>query len=172
MQLPSGKRLMEVKLLNLFFFFKFILKLFSGNWVSVEIATRRLAADRNLNLQVFTGTHGVTNLWNEQMQWREIFLDHPERRLPAPMIFYKIVVNNNSGAVVIGVNNFHLTLEQIQSRGYIVCNNVLDRLSWMSTGQFNPNNLRRGFTYACEVQDFLRAVPHITTLGHVTNLLI
>lgn len=147
---------------------------FSGNWVSVELASRRLAADRNLNLQVFTGTHGVTNLWNEQMQWREIWLDHPERRLPAPMIYYKILVNNaaNSGAVLIGVNNSHLTLAQIQSRGYIVCPDVLNRLPWMTTAQFNPTNLRRGFTYACEVQAFLRAVPHIQTLGHITNLLV
>jgi hypothetical protein len=76
----------------------------SLNWVSVEISSRRLAADRNINLDVYTGTHGITRLWNTAGSRRQIFLDWPAARIPAPQIYYKILVNNanRSGVVLIG----------------------------------------------------------------------
>jgi hypothetical protein len=76
----------------------------SLNWVSVEISSRRLAADRNINLDVYTGTFGITRLWNSAGSRRQIFLDWPAGRIPAPMIYYKILVNNadRSGVVLIG----------------------------------------------------------------------
>mgnify|MGYP003507653355 CR=1 FL=1 len=139
--------------------------------MSVEISSRRLAADRNINLDVFTGTFGITRLWTPAGQFREIFLDWPAARIPAPMIYYKILVNraNNSGIVLIGVNNFHLTLAQIQSNGYIVCTDVSSQINWVS---WSRTNLARGFSYACSVADFIRAVPHVPGLGSINTLLV
>lgn len=139
--------------------------------MSVEISSRRLAADRNINLEVWTGTHGITNLWTAARQWRQIFLDWPAARIPTPMLYYKLIVHrpSNSGVVLLGVNNFHLTLNEIMSRGYVICNDVASRINWVS---WSRTNLARGYGYACEVQDFLRAVPHVTGLGSITNLLV
>ena len=139
--------------------------------MSVEISSRRLAADRNIHLDVFTGTFGITHLWTEAREFRRIFFDWPAAQIPVPMIYYKILVNraNNSGIVLIGVNNYHLTLEEIQSNGYIVCNDVADQISYVS---WSRTNLVRGYSYACEVQDFLRAVPHVPGLESINTLLV
>lgn len=75
-----------------------------GNWDSVEISSRRLASDRGLNLDVYTGTFGITNLWNTAGIRRQIFLDWPAGRIPAPQIYYKVLINQAdlSGIVLIG----------------------------------------------------------------------
>lgn len=86
-----------------------------------------------------------------------------------PRLYYKIIVHRaaNSGVVLIGVNNPHLTLNDILAN-YIVCTDVAHRLNWVS---WQRTNLHRGYSYACEVNDFLRAVPHIPGLS-VANLLV
>lgn len=76
----------------------------AGNWVSVEISSRRLAADRNIVLDVYTGTFGITHLWNTAGSRRNIFLDWPAGRIPVPKIFYKILIDivDRAGVVLIG----------------------------------------------------------------------
>ncbi|KAG5676221.1 hypothetical protein PVAND_006070 [Polypedilum vanderplanki] len=139
------------------------------NWYAIELSTRRLAADRNITLDTYTGTFGVTHLSCENGARRQIFLDYPALQIPVPMLYYKIIVNqaNHSGIVFIGVNNVHLTLADIQ-RDYIVCNDVSDRITYVN---WVKNDIVRGYSYACEVNDFLRSVPHVQGLT-VTSLLI
>lgn len=74
------------------------------NWVSVEISSRRLAADRGITLDVYSGTFGNGRLWTTAGARRQIFLDWPAARIPMPMIYYKILVNNaaRTGVVLIG----------------------------------------------------------------------
>jgi DNA/RNA non-specific endonuclease len=143
----------------------------SLNWVSVEISSRRLAADRNINLDVYTGTFGITSLRDESNVNRQIFIDgrNGNRQIPVPMIYYKILVNraNQSGVVLIGVNNFHRTLPEILA-DYVICTDVSSRINYVS---WQRTNLRRGYGYACEVNDFLRRVPHIPGIV-VTSLLV
>lgn len=143
---------------------------FNGfNWVSVEISSRRLAADRNINLNVYTGTFGITQLRDDRNINRQIFIDGPRRQIPVPMLYYKILVNpaNQAGVVLIGVNNPHLTLNEILAN-YVICNDVSHRISYVT---WQRTNLRRGYGYACEVPDFLRRVPHIPGLT-VRSLLV
>lgn len=143
---------------------------FNGaNWVSVEISARRLAADRNINLDVYTGTFGITQLRDVNNVNRQIFIDGPRRQIPVPMLYYKILVNpaNRSGVVLLGVNNPHLTLSEILA-SYVICTDVANRINYVS---WQRTNLRRGYGYACEVNDFLRRVPHIPGL-QVTSLLV
>jgi DNA/RNA non-specific endonuclease len=146
----------------------------SLNWLSVEDGTRQLAADRGIVLDTYTGTFGVTQLWNEAGIWFSIYLHYNAttgaRSLPVPMLYYKIIVNkaNNSGVVFLGVNNPHLTLTNIQNSGYIICDDVSSRITYIP---WQKDSLSRGYSYACEVNDFLRRVPHVTGLT-VTSLLI
>lgn len=141
----------------------------SMNWVSVEISSRRLAADRNIRLDTWTGTFGITQLRDVNNVNRQIFLDFPRRQIPVPMVYYKILVNRaaNSGVVLLGVNNPHLTLNEILAN-YVICNDVSSRINYVS---WQRTNLLRGYGYACEVNDFLRRVPHIPGLS-VGSLLV
>jgi DNA/RNA endonuclease G (NUC1) len=141
----------------------------SMNWVAVEISSRRLAADRNIFLDVYTGTFGVTQYRDVSGANQQIFLAFPSRQIPVPMLYYKILVNrsNRAGVVLIGVNNPHLTLTEIL-RDYVICNDVSDRINYVS---WRRDDLVRGYSYACEVNDFLRRVPHIPGLV-VTSLLV
>ena len=143
---------------------------FNGfNWVSVEISSRRLAADRNINLDVYTGTYGITQLRDDRSVNHQIFIDGPNRQIPVPMLYYKILVNraDQSGVVLLGVNNPHLTLNEILAN-YVICNDVSNRINYVS---WQRTNLRRGYGYACEVDDFLRRVPHIQGI-QVRSLLV
>lgn len=164
----------------------------SLNWVSVEISSRRLAADRNINLEVYTGTFGRGQLQDAGGTWRDIFLAWPQRQIPMPRLFYKILINraNRSGVVLLGkknlfsavpfsknsrinfclgVNNPHLTLAEIL-RDYVICTDVADRINYVT---WQRTNLNRGYSYACEVNNFLSRVPHIPSLsGFVTSLLV
>lgn len=138
------------------------------NWFAVEMSSRQLAANRNITLDVYTGTFGVTHLWNESGDRRQIFLGWLSRHIPVPMIYYKILVNtaDRSGVVLIGVNNVHLSMDDIR-RYYIVCTDVSDRITYVN---WVKNDIVRGYSYACEVNDFLRQVPHIQ--GLIVNSLL
>lgn len=141
----------------------------SLNWVSVEISSRRLASNRGITMDVYTGTFGITTLPDDHSVNHEIFIDFRNRQVPVPMLYYKILVNraDQSGVVLLGVNNYHLTLQEIQ-RDYIICNDVSDRIDYVS---WSRTNLARGYGYACEVNDFLRRVPHVQGLV-VRSLLV
>ena len=143
---------------------------FNGlNWVSVEISSRRLAADRGITLETYTGTFGITRLRDVSNVWQQIFIDFPNRQIPVPQLYYKILVNraNNSGVVLLGVNNYHLTLAEILAT-YVICTDVSSRINYVT---WQRTNLARGYGYACEVNDFLRRAPHIPGLS-VANLLV
>lgn len=141
----------------------------SMNWFQIEMSTRRLAADRNIFLDVFSGTYGNGQLRDEQGINRNIFLHWPSAQIPMPRLFYKIIVNraNRAGVVFLGVNNPHLSLSEILS-DYIICNDISHMINYVSWQRLD---LHRGYSYACEVNDFMRRVNHIPGLI-VTSLLV
>jgi DNA/RNA non-specific endonuclease len=141
----------------------------SANWVSVEISSRRLAADRNIVLDVYTGTFGRATFKDVFGIHRDIFLDYPSHQIPVPALYYKILVNqaDRSGIVLLGVNNPHLTLSEIQ-KDFVICNDISDRINYVS---WRREDLERGYGYACDVNEFLRKVPHIPGVV-VKNLLV
>lgn len=83
-------------------------------------------------------------------------------------MFYKILINNadSSGIVLIGVNNPHITIQDVL-QDYIVCTDVSDEveIKWRS------KDIRRGYSYACDVNEFLEAVPHLRNIN-VKSILI
>jgi hypothetical protein len=135
---------------------------------AIEDGTRRLAADRNITLEVYTGTNGVLKLNDTEGIAHEIYLDDEDKKIPAPEIFYKILIDKSrdAGIVLIGVNNPHVKIEEIDS--YVVCNDVSHKIKYI---KWRARDIRRGYSYACEVDDFLEAVPHLTNLS-VKSLLV
>lgn len=122
---------------------------------------RVLAADRNIALDVYSGTFGVTRLANTAGVAQDIYLyvNGATRQIPVPKIFYRMLLNkaDNSGVVLIGVNNPHLTLEEIK-KDYIVCTDVSSQITYI---KWQKDNIERGYSYACTVNDFVKAVPHV-----------
>ncbi|CRK98271.1 CLUMA_CG011633, isoform A [Clunio marinus] len=132
------------------------------NWVAVEDGSRILAADRNINLDVYTGTFGTATLrdiyGNPQPLY--FYVNGSTRQIPVPKLFYRILINkaDNSGVVLIGVNNPHLTLEEIK-KDYIICTDVSSQINYIN---WQKDNIERGYSYACTVNDFVKAVPHVS----------
>jgi len=132
------------------------------NWAYVEDGSRILAADRSITLDVYTGTYGVTQLKDENEVGHDIYLypNGPTTQIPVPKLYYKILLNTaaNSGVVLIGVNNPYLTLEEIK-KDYIVCDDVSSQITYIS---WQKDNIERGYSYACTVNEFVKAVPHVS----------
>lgn len=101
---------------------------------------------------------------------REIYLDIDDNKLPVPKIFYKILIDRSThaGVVLVGVNNPHIKMQEIQS-DYMFCDyDVSERIKYI---KWRAKDLRRGFSYACSVEDFIEKVPHFKNV-RVTSLLV
>lgn len=120
---------------------------------------------------VYTGTYGVMGLEDNFGNLHDIhlYVNGPERKIPVPKLYYRVLINKaeSSGIALIGINNPHLTLEEIE-RDYIICTDVSDRISYIN---WQKTDITRGYSYACDVNDFMRAVPHFSEMN-VRNLLI
>lgn len=144
----------------------------SGNWAKIEEAVRRMVADRNLVVDVYTGTHGIVSYKNVNGDRKEFYLNYDENGnglIPVPKIFYKLIVDKKSGkgVVLIGVNNPYVTLMEIK-RDYIFCDDVSNRIKWVYNIQ---ERIPDGYYYACNVSEFSKAVETLPQLN-VTGLLI
>lgn len=143
----------------------------SGNWVSVEIGLRRFLRDRNLEADIYTGTHGTLSFPDVNGVRRDLhlFLNGNRVGVPVPMLYYKIAHHRptRSGIVLIGVNNPYATRAQIDSE-FIICTDVSSRINWLN---WQRTNIQRGFGYACDVNDFMRVVGHLPNLD-IVNLLV
>lgn len=141
------------------------------NWEAVEDSTRKLASSRNIFLDVYSGTYGVIKLNDYFGSPKEIFLyvNGADRRIPVPKLYYKVLINKaaNSGIVLIGVNNPHVTLEEIK-KDYVICTDVSDKINYIS---WQKDDISRGYSYACDVNEFLKVVPHFSVMN-VNSLLV
>uniref|UniRef100_A0A1Q3FS01 Putative deoxyribonuclease i n=1 Tax=Culex tarsalis TaxID=7177 RepID=A0A1Q3FS01_CULTA len=144
-----------------------------GNWLRIEDSARSFVASRNLRVTVYGGTYGVHTQTDANGDQQPIYLDFDPngiQRLPSPKIYYKILHDeqNKAGIVLIGVNDIHITsMERIRNE-YMFCEDIGDKVSWINWDRFN---LALGFSYACEVNQFLRKIGHLPQLD-IPNLLI
>lgn len=145
---------------------------FNGfNWEAVESSVRTLVGAQNINLEIYTGTHGISTLNDIRGNPQEIFLyvDGNVKKIPVPRFYYKILINRetSSGIVLIGINNPHLTIDDIKKE-YIICNDVSDKITYIN---WRRDNIQYGYSYACDVNEFLKVVPHMT-INNINKLLI
>ncbi|XP_055372967.1 uncharacterized protein LOC129606599 [Condylostylus longicornis] len=139
----------------------------AGNWQTIEDDIRRYAQKKRLYLECFTGTWGIGTLADGNGDHRELYLYFDENEngglIPVPKIYYRVVIDIRSrkGIVLIGVNNPHLTMEEIQ-RDYIICNDISDKINYID---WKRDNIRLGYSYACEVKEFMKVVGHLENLN-------
>jgi hypothetical protein len=98
-----------------------------------------------------------------------LYVNGADRRVSVPKLYYKVLINrvDSAGIVLIGVNNPHVTLEQIK-KDYTVCTDVSEQIDYVN---WRKDDISRGFSYACDVNEFLSAVPHFSEID-VRNLLV
>lgn len=142
-----------------------------GNWNTLEQYLKRYVACRNINTEIYTGTYGVVTFRDVNGQAQEIHLSATNngRRVPVPKVYYKVVIDvrNRAGIVFIGVNNPHVSLQDIL-RDYTYCRNVMDRVTYIPWSR----HLRMGHLYACSVNEFARAIGGLPQLPPTDRLLV
>ncbi|XP_018561279.1 uncharacterized protein LOC108903541 [Anoplophora glabripennis] len=143
---------------------------FNGlNWNEIEGSTRSYASRNAVDLQVWTGIHGVTTLPHQTTGAQipiYLFTDNGNRALPAPAIYWKVVYEpiSRRGVALIGVNNPYDTT--VASN--LICPDVSSSLNWLT---WNRLNITQGYSYACTVANLRRAVPYAPNL-QVSGLLV
>ncbi|XP_055907247.1 uncharacterized protein LOC129942374 [Eupeodes corollae] len=143
----------------------------AGNWQRVEDSVRKWVSNNKLYVNCWTGVYGVTTLPDHKGVQTEIYLDYDRNHnglIPVPMLYFRVVIESSTkrGVVLIGVNNPHLTMEQIK-KDYILCNDVSNKITWIN---WKKNDIKAGYSYACEVSDFARKNPNLPRFD-VTSLL-
>ena len=143
-----------------------------GNWAAVEDSVRRYLTENKINAEMYSGTYGISTLPDAFGKHVKLFLDieGPIRRIPVPQLYYRIVLDKttNRGIVLIGLNNPHLTLDEI-IQNHILCEDVSHLLDWVS---WVPSNISRGYSYACSVDSFVRAIDHLPKTITAKGLLL
>lgn len=120
-------------------------------------------------LELFTGTYGVMTLLDKDGTAQNIYLD-TKNRIPAPKLYYRVILEQSTeprkGVVVLGINNPHLSLEELKRNGYFICNDISSELSWFDEHlRTNKAVLNLGYLYACEVGDFIKTVTFLPVLN-------
>jgi DNA/RNA non-specific endonuclease len=128
-----------------------------------------LAADRNITLDVYTGTHGIIKMNNSQGIAQDVYLDMVNKQIPVPKLFYKILIDTkgSAGIAIVCANNVHISIDNIR-RDYIICDDVSDEIKYI---KWRRKEIRRGYCYACRVDEFLKKVPHIDEI-YISKLLL
>lgn len=144
-----------------------------GNWMLVEIGIKEFIEKRNIDTDVYTGTHGIFTYPDINDKNQEIYLalnKSTGNRIPVPRFYYKILIveSMSAGIVLIGVNDPYATEEAIE-RDYILCDDVGDQVTYIN---WNRKNITAGYSYACSVPDFVKVVKDIPQLPKIGKLLI
>ncbi|GAB0092063.1 uncharacterized protein DMENIID0001_070210 [Sergentomyia squamirostris] len=146
----------------------------AGNWERVESSVRRMVSERYINIELYTGTYGVLTLPDVNGEHQEIYLHFDENnngQIPVPKLYYRVIYERSTkrGIVLIGVNNIHITREEIDQQGYIVCEDVSDKITWIN---WVRDDLILGYSYACEYNEFAKVVGHLPDDITVESLFI
>lgn len=145
----------------------------NGNWLHVEIGIRKFIAKRNIDTEVYTGTHGICTLPDINNKTKPLFLALGAKphvnRIPVPRLYYKVIIAESidAGIVLIGVNNPYVSINSIDE--YILCPDISDKVNYIG---WDRKNITAGYSYACSVSDFVKKVTSLPQLPTVNNLLI
>lgn len=123
-----------------------------GNWNRVEQLTRDIAANLNEDLVVLQGTRGVLQLPHANGAAVEVTLY--STGIEVPMWTWKVLKSAklNAGIAFVTLNNpYEKQMTQL------LCENICQKTGWSDT-QFA--DYTKGFTYCCDPNMLVRAVPH------------
>lgn len=135
-----------------------------GNWNTLEVDLRKHINDINADTIIYTGTFGVTQLFNQYGRRVDIYLYDDENNnpvIPVPMYFYKVVYSpaTKMGTAFVGINNPYYTPEEMRELFFCddKCRGVTN-YSWLT---WMPDSIADGCSFCCTIPDFKRTVPHL-----------
>ncbi|XP_017466898.1 PREDICTED: uncharacterized protein LOC108359511 [Rhagoletis zephyria] len=145
----------------------------AGNWERIEDGVRSKVAASKWYVDCYTGVYGVTTLPNADGVQTPLYLAYDSNNnglIPVPKLYFRIVIERTSqkGIVFIGVNNPHLSLEEIQ-KDYILCADVADQVDYIN---WKRTDLTAGYSYACTVDDFKQNVTYLPEVSASGGLLL
>lgn len=141
-----------------------------GNWLMIENNIKPFINKRNISADLYTGTYGIVQYQDKFGKKQDIYLSYNENgtqsKLPVPKLFFKIMLAKEllEGVVFIGVNNPYATQNEILNDNYIICSDVSDKINYIS---WDKHNITSGYTYACNVNDFVKNVPTAPVIPNV-----
>ncbi|KAJ0172660.1 hypothetical protein K1T71_011799 [Dendrolimus kikuchii] len=145
-----------------------------GNWNTLEVDLRNHIHYSGYDTIIYTGTYGVTQLFNQYGQRLDIYLttdinDNPV--IPVPQYFYKVVYEPSTqrGIAFVGLNNPYYTRAEAHDLFFCedFCRGNRDFL-WLT---WHPDNPAEGYTFCCSIPDFRNTVHHLPQF-EVTSILI
>lgn len=134
-----------------------------GNWLKIENDIRKYAHNKEVDLDVWTGTYEVTKL-PHMITGQDIMLslysNKGKQDVFIPAIFWKVVYcrTNGHGIVIIGVNNPY----EKNTQRYKYCTDISSQINWIN---WKKENLMGGYSYACQINDFKNTVKYIPDLN-------
>lgn len=122
-------------------------------------------ANQGLEVEVYTGVHGVLSLRDRNNTFQELYLDFDANGrglIPVPEFYWRVVLHRptNRGIVFIGINNVFATEQDILTR-HTHCTDVSHFVNWISWTNPGRTSILRGYSYACTVADFRRVVTNL-----------
>jgi hypothetical protein len=141
-----------------------------ANWKVLESSVRAYADKKKIDLVVYVGTYGVATLPDVNGTDTELYLYvdiNNNKAIPVPKLFWKAVYDPHSqaGVVFVGINNPYVSEPQ---GDYLICNDVCSNISWV---KWDQKNIKKGYCYCCEVDDFRSTVNYLPQFP-VSGLLI
>lgn len=139
----------------------------------MEAGVKAFVANQNINVEVYTGVHGVLSLRDQNGIFRQLYLDFDANGrglIPVPEFYYRVVLHRptNRGIVFIGINNPHATEADIQSR-HIHCSDVSHFVNWIQWTNPGRTSILRGYSYACKLpisDELLLTCPQVLQQVH------
>jgi hypothetical protein len=145
-----------------------------GNWNKLEVDLRNHIHAMGYDTIIYTGTYGVTQLFNQFGRRVDIYLTTDENNnpvIPVPQYFYKVVYEPSTkrGIAFVGINNPYYSLTEAQEMFF--CKDMCrgnPAFSWLS---WHPDNPSEGYTFCCSIPDFRSTIQHLPPF-EVKNVLI
>nr|QHB21524.1 venom nuclease 1 [Platymeris rhadamanthus] len=124
-----------------------------GNWLHVEANSRRIATKLKADLEVATGTNGISKMKDSEGKLKEIYLES-NSKVPVPEYYWKLLRNpqDNSCMGFISTNNPYL--EEAPKHK---CKDVCSQHGW----QVMQKDLFKGYVYCCDYDNMKKAIPEM-----------
>lgn len=121
------------------------------------------------HVELYTGTHGVLTLKNNDGEQTEIFLK--ENKFPVPKYFWYVVKSENRAVAFVIFNRASISDKERQKDSF--CVSKCEELSWLHHLLDNKNyrKVESGLVLCCEFHEFKRTVTEMPNLDHINELL-
>lgn len=137
--------------------------------VNLQMLQEDIASLNLKNVDVYTGTHGVLALKNNDGAQVEIFLK--ENKFPVPKYLWYVVRSENKAVAFAILNRVSVSEKDRQKDSF--CTSKCEELTWLNKLLENKSfkNTENGYVLCCEFNEFRRTVIEMPSLENVNELL-